>query len=100
MGQATTFAAKNVDPIKAAVAKFCHAHGFTRRSNSWYLRQQETIVVLDLQRSQYGPQYYMNVALSLLPLGEVDAPGENQCQVRTRLSNVFPADAELIGRSR
>ena len=33
--------------------------GFTKKSGSWYRRGEETIAVLNLQKSQYGPSYYV-----------------------------------------
>lgn len=69
--------------------------GFSKHSGAWYLRQAETVAVIELQKSQYGPQYYLNVALWLLPLGDSQFPREEKCHVRTRLTRLFP---ELEGR--
>ena len=82
--------AREQDPVKATFAGFGERNGFRRKSNAWYLPQAETIAVLDLQKSQYGPQYYANVALWLLPLGDAATPKEGTCQIRTRLTSLFP----------
>lgn len=68
--------------------------GFVKKSGSWYRRQAETIAVLNLQRSQYGPRYYVNVALWLLPLGDSDSPKEHMCHVRTRLDELVGVEWE------
>lgn len=66
--------------------------GFTKRSGAWYRRQTDTIAVVEFQKSQYGLQYYVNVALWLLALGEEQFPKERTCHVRSRLSDVLTAD--------
>jgi hypothetical protein len=72
--------------LRDTIAKFGREAGFIKHSGSWYLRQAETIAVIELQKSQYGVQYYVNVALWLLPLGEAQYPKERHCHVRTRLT--------------
>lgn len=77
--------------IQTTFDEFAQSSGFTKKSGSWYRRSSETIVVLNLQESQYGPQYYVNVALWLLGIGpEEEAPKENHCHVRTRLELLVP----------
>jgi len=90
--------ARTVDPVRAAVAAFARTHGFTRKATSWYRKQPDSIAVLDLQKSQYGHQYYVNVALWLLPLGSATTPKENQCQIRSRLGSLYPEDEREIAQ--
>jgi hypothetical protein len=82
--------------VRDTVAKFGREAGFTRHSGAWYLRQSETIAVVDLQKSQYGLQYYVNVALWLLPLGEAQYPKEQHCHVRTRLDALLPEQEDRL----
>ena len=84
--------ARNI--VQTTFDEFGRASGFVKKSGSWYRRSAETIVVLNLQKSQYGPQYYVNAALWLLPLGEEQFPKEHKCHVRTRLDNLVPRDRE------
>jgi len=76
---------KTLDGVAAYV-------GFSKHSGAWYLRQAETVAVMELQKSQYGPQYYVNVALWLLPLGDSQFPREENCHIRTRLGRLFPEE--------
>lgn len=76
------------DPIQTAFDDFARELGFKKKSGTWYRRQPETIALLQLQKSQWGAQYYVNVALWLLPLGESDHPKEHQAHVRTRLTKL------------
>ena len=70
--------------------------GFSKHSGAWYLRRAETMAVIELQKSEYGPQYYVNVALWLLPLGESRFPREEKCHIRTRLGALFPEEENRL----
>lgn len=80
------------DPIQTTVDQFAREAGFTKKRDAWYRRQSETLALIQSQKSQWGRQYYVNVALWLLPLGEADYPKEQQCHVRTRLSRLVNED--------
>ncbi|PZS07781.1 MAG: hypothetical protein DLM55_09900 [Acidimicrobiales bacterium] len=54
---------------------------------------------LQLQKSQYGLRYYINVALWLLALGEAQFPKERTCHVRSRLSRVLGRRGGTSGES-
>lgn len=62
--------------IQATFDGFMKGAGFSKRSGSWYRISDEVITVVELQKSQYGLQYYVNLALWLRPLGEVKTPKE------------------------
>ncbi|GAA2145824.1 hypothetical protein GCM10009825_38900 [Arthrobacter humicola] len=74
--------------IQATFDGFMKGAGFSKRSGSWYRITDEVITVVELQKSQYGLQYYVNLALWLRPLGEVKTPKEQACHLRTRLSRL------------
>jgi hypothetical protein len=74
--------------IQSTFDGFMKGVGFSKKSGSWYRVTADVITVGDLQKSQYGLQYYVNIALWLRPLGEVKTPKEQVCHVRTRLSRL------------
>lgn len=78
--------------VQTTFDEFGKAAGMRKQSASWLQRSDETVFVLNLQRSNYSVRYYVNVAVWLLALGENDAPKENNCHVRTRLD-------DLVGHS-
>ncbi len=80
--------------IQSTFDEFGKASGYSKESGSWYRRRAETIVVLNLQKSQYALRYYVNVALWLLALGQSEAPKEHHCHVRTRLDDLVPPAME------
>ena len=61
---------------------------FSRKGSSWYRRTQDVVQVVNLQKSQYGDQYYLNYALWLLALGDASFPREEMCHVRFRIEDI------------
>ena len=76
--------------IQMTFDEFGKTAGGSKKSGSWYVRNPETIVVLNLQKSNYSVSYFVNVAVWLNALGEADAPKESKCPVRTRLNELLP----------
>lgn len=86
---------RKLNPIKDALTKVLTDLGFERKSDHWYLKKSETILVVNLQKSDWGGQYYLNLAVWLKALGGPQLPRENHCQIRTRLEALDPNSAEL-----
>lgn len=82
--------------LQATFDDFAKAAGFTKKSGTWCRRQSETIAVLELQKSQCGAQYYVNVALWLLALGEANCPKEHTCHLRSRLDELLPEHEDQL----
>jgi hypothetical protein len=78
--------------IQATFDGFMKDAGFSKKSGSWYGVNDEVITVVELQKSQYGLQYYVNLALWLRSLGEAKTPKEQACHVRTRLSRIVGSE--------
>lgn len=76
--------------IQATVDEFGKSRGGVKKSGSWYFRGTDTVVVLNLQKSQYGPSYYMNVGLWFLGLGFSANPKPSHCHVQTRAELLVP----------
>jgi hypothetical protein len=62
--------------------------GFRRKASTWYLEREEAILLVNLQRSQWGPQYYVNLAVWLKALGACSFPKQHLCHVRERLCSL------------
>ncbi len=67
-------------------------NGFKRKASSWYRQAEGVLQVVNLQRSAYGAQYYVN--LCCVPVGmEVDGmpmPKVHNCPIQIRLTEAFP----------
>jgi hypothetical protein len=75
-------------PLKAA--------GFKKRSLSWYLYGRDTIVVVNLQRSDWNKDYYINIGIWLKALGDETFPKYYKCPMVWRVEELFPKERELI----
>lgn len=80
--------------IDAATA-FGREHRFRKKNRTWWRHQQETIAVYNVQGSAWGPQYYVNVGLWLLPLEENERPAKEWCHIQTRLGALAEMETEL-----
>ena len=48
--------------------------GFINKGDSWYFNEAETILVANLQKSNFGKQYYVNLAVYVKQFGEERFP--------------------------
>jgi hypothetical protein len=71
--------------VQRAFDRFGKEAGFEKKSGSWYRRGDEVIAVSNLQKSQYGPQYYFNQGFWLTRVSDERFPKEQQCHIRARL---------------
>ena len=72
--------------------------GYLRRSKTWHLDAEETTLVVDLQKSDFGLQYYVNLAAFVKTLGNIRFPKEWKCHVRIRLASLEPLDEYFVAR--
>jgi hypothetical protein len=70
--------------------------GFRRRKDTWYKTNEDTITLVNLQKSQYGGQYYVNLAVYLRDLGKATSPSEYQSHIRVRLTAIAESAAAAI----
>ncbi|WP_052519602.1 DUF4304 domain-containing protein [Archangium violaceum] len=73
--------------------------GFKARGTSWYKHAPDSLLVVNLQKSLYGPQYYINLAAWVKQLGEAEAPKEHQCHIRVRATSLPTSNAEALGHA-
>ena len=70
--------------------------GFKKRSLSWYLNGKDTIVVVNLQRSDWSKLYYINIGIWLKALGDELFPKHYKCHMYWRVERLYPNERELI----
>lgn len=84
------------NPIYLALDSSLRGAGFTKKANCWYRNNPDVLEVMHLQRSQFGPQYYINYALWLKALGEPEPlPKEHQCHIRMREDDIIEGDKRI-----
>lgn len=77
------------NPIVACVERELKSAGFSKKSGTWYQDQGETWALVNLQKSQYGQQYYVNVGLELKVLEQTPRLQESQWAISLR-ANFLP----------
>jgi hypothetical protein len=85
-----------VDTVKRALYDFGRDAGLTRKSGAWYREGEGTIAVVHLQRSDYGPSYYVNLAFWLRELGDERYPRAWTCHVQARLGSLVPEESDRV----
>jgi hypothetical protein len=83
--------------LQRALAPMLKAEGFKKTSATWRRSTATTIAVVNLQGSQWGPRFYLNLGAYFRGLGENDKPCEVDCHIRTRLDDHVP-DLEGLDR--
>lgn len=84
--------------LLVALASFAREAGFEKKSGAWYRHAPEVITVLDLQKSQYGPQYYVNLGYWLRQLGDERYPSPSKGHISSRLETLLPEERHRIAR--
>lgn len=74
--------------VKEIVSQTLQAEGFKKKADSWYFDRPETILVFNLQKSQYANCYFVNLGIWCKAVGTEQFPKENACHVRTRLNSI------------
>ena len=82
--------------FKKSVGMTLEKAGLQKRGQSWYLDGKDAIVVTNLQKSDWGDLYYINIGIWLKALGDASFPNENQCHIGFRAESLFPEQRELI----
>ena len=70
--------------------------GFVKKGQSWYLDSKDVIVVVNLQKCDWGDWYYINIGIWLKALEEGSFPKESDCHLSYRAESLFPDQRELI----
>lgn len=90
---------KTESPIKLGINSVLLSEGFQHKLGTWYRDQEESILVVNLQKSNFGEQYYIN--LGVLLKGPQAAtvrlpPKEHECHVRLRVEAATPAEEQAL----
>ena len=72
--------------VKRSMQACLREHEFQGRGSTWYRDLPETILVVNLQGSRYGGEYFVNLAVWLKALGAASTPKEQVCHIRKRLA--------------
>jgi hypothetical protein len=92
---------KTDNAIKLGIEKALKDAQFQRKSSTWYRDLEETVLVVDLQKSNFGQQYYVNLGVMVKGLpanhgGGNLPPKENQCHIRVRIEALKPEEEDQL----
>lgn len=91
----------NKKSLESVFGAQLNAQGFKKKGSSWYHQAEGALHVVNLQKSAFGMQFYVN--LCCVPIGmEVEgmpAPKEQACPIRIRLTNVAPEQKSEIEKA-
>jgi Domain of unknown function (DUF4304) len=83
--------------VQTAFDRFGNESGFEKKSGSWYRRSDEVTAVSNLQKSQYGPQYYVNQGFWLRSLEDERYPKSHEAHIVARLEDLVPEVERRLG---
>lgn len=81
--------------IETAIDEVLRDEGFMKKSRSWHKLCDETVFLVDLQKSNWGEQYYVNLGVLLRGLRDIPRPKLLECHVRDRLESLTASNVEL-----
>lgn len=74
--------------VSRTVDSSLKANNFIKKSGSWYREVDESVMVVNLQKSNYGNTFYINLGVWFKRFGQSQFPKEQQCHIRIRLSSL------------
>lgn len=81
-------------PVHVAFDRFGREAGLELHRRAWYQRADEVVTVCGLQKSQYGPSYYVNVGFNFTTLDADPHPHPEGCHLTVRIGE-FVSGLEL-----
>lgn len=70
--------------------------GFKKTRTTWHRNSLDGVCVVNVQASQYGSEYYLNVGFYIGALGSLEKPPEYKCHIRERLN--ITSNAEVLAQ--
>lgn len=74
------------DELIVLVSPLLKSAGFKKSKTTWHKVLSEGVWVFNIQASQFGPEYYLNVGFYIFAIGSIEKPPEHKCHVRERLN--------------
>jgi hypothetical protein len=88
----------NTKQLEDAISEMLKNSDSKKKGSSWYLDGTDCTCVLNLQKSSWGGQYYINLGVSVKALQASPFPKESQCDIRIRLTELVE-NKSLLERS-
>jgi hypothetical protein len=77
-----------IDFIESIYKPVLKEKGFRKKQLNWWLEKGGLIWVVNVQKSLYGEQYYLNIGAEPVELAETEFPVEYKCGFRARIDSI------------
>jgi Domain of unknown function (DUF4304) len=81
--------------LQAALSQCLKERGFRKTGPTWRSDSTDCVSVLNIQGSQWGPSFYINLGVYFRALGTEPNPNEYDCHIRCRLADLLPQRERL-----
>ncbi len=85
----------NLKDLEVVVTSVLKPEGYRKKKTNWYLETDDCILMVNLQKSRWGGQFYINLAVLITDLNKNNTPQEYECHIRARLDEVVPNQNEV-----
>ncbi len=86
--------------LKQTVTAELRPVGFARKGSAWYLQNEKIIAVVNLQKSEFGTLYFLNIGFWLREIEDIHNPKVERCHVQARAEGIWkcgrPSIADLL----
>ena len=82
--------------FKKSIATPLENAGYVKKGQSWYLDRPNTIIVLNVQKSDWGNMYFLNFGIWIKALGQETFPEYNFTHINGRVDRIFPENRDLF----
>jgi hypothetical protein len=83
--------------LKRVVGRALANEGFERKSGDWYLRSQDLVVVINLQKDDFSDAWFVNLGVWISDLEQKDWPKSHVCHIQARVPRLWPGKVNEIG---
>jgi hypothetical protein len=81
---------KAADAVATLIEPILAERGFVRQGLRWYRREEDSVLVVDVQAARFSPGPYLNFGAYYHQYGSLEMPPLAECQVWTRLNSLVP----------
>lgn len=85
--------------LKNAFGETLRNAGFVKKSDTWYRSGTDAIIVLNLQKSDHGNYFYLNLGISLKALSDELFPKVNHCHIQIGADSLVGDDLPFLSRA-
>ncbi|HEY9268383.1 MAG TPA: DUF4304 domain-containing protein [Methylotenera sp.] len=82
--------------IEAIISSVVLCDGFKKKGKNWWLQVNDVLQVINLQKSQYGNQFYINFGIYLGNVTGDEKVKINLCHIQFRLESILSANDRIL----